>query len=126
MTKELWLVVWQSLGMGFAFLVPLALCRLADIAFGVASSFKIDDAKFDLRKLLSGVVNTAILLAGLACLITGVTMIPELMKNYGVQIVDADLLGEIVDGVMIVSTIVVSALTYGRDAYNKFKNLLVK
>lgn len=126
MTKELWIVVWQSLCMGFAFLIPLALCRLADIAFGVVSSFKFEGIKFNWKKLLSGVFSTAILLAGLACLISGVTMIPELIKNYSIQIVDAEILGEIVDGVMIASTIIISALTYGKDAFAKFKSLIIK
>ena len=124
MTNEILITVLQGLIMGFAFLVPLALCRIADIAFGVASSFKIKDLKFDWVKLVSGIINTLILLAGLACLIAGVTMIPELMKYYNVQILDTDILSDIVDGFMIVSTITISALTYGKDAYVKFKNLL--
>lgn len=126
MTQELWITVWQSLIMGFAFLVPFAFCRIADIAFGAVLASKFDSLVFDYKKLLKGILYTIVTLIGLACLIAGVTMIPELLKYYNVTIVDATALKDIIDVVMIISTIVVSAYTYGKDAFAKFKMLLQK
>lgn len=126
MTKELWITVWQSLLMGFAFLVPFAFCRLADIAFGAVLATKLDNLTFDWKKFFKGIGYTLITLIGLACLIAGITMIPELLEFYQIEIIDTDALGEIINVVMIVSTTITAALTYGRDAYDKFKQLISK
>ena len=126
MTQELWFAVWQSLVMGFAFLVPFAFCRVADIAFGAVLASKLDNLVFDYKKLLKGILYTIVTLIGLACLIAGITMIPELLQYYNVTVVDATALKDIIDVIMIISTIVVSAYTYGKDAYTKFKTLLQK
>lgn len=123
MTNELWVAVLQNLIMGFAFLVPLAFCRIADIAFGTLAAFKLENLKFDWRKFVTGIVATLIMLIGLACLITGITMIPELLKYYNIQIVDTEVLNDTIDIVMILATFVGSALTYGKDAFVKAKEI---
>lgn len=124
MTNEIWTAVWQSLVMGFAFLIPFALCRFADIAFGVYGSIKIESLSFNWKKFLAGVLSTFIVLVGLAALIAGITMIPQLLAYYEVDFVDTEVVGEMINVIMIISTIVVAGLTYGRDAYNKFKTII--
>lgn len=124
MTTEIWIKVWQSLVMGFAFLIPFAFCRAADIGFGAVLASKLDNLTFDFKKFFKGILYTFVTLISLACLITGITMIPELLNYY--DITDTDILKNSIDVIMIVATIVVSAITYGKDAYEKFKRLIEK
>mgnify|MGYP003610020415 CR=1 FL=1 len=124
MTTELWIKVWQSLVMGFVFLIPFAFCRLADIGFGAVLASKLDNLTFDKQKLFKGIVYTIFTLLSLACLIAGITMIPILLEYY--NITNTDALKDAVDVTLIISTVVVSSVTYGKDAYEKFKTLLEK
>ncbi|MEG2381615.1 MAG: hypothetical protein RSB38_07970 [Oscillospiraceae bacterium] len=124
MKNELLLAILQSLNMGFAFLIPLILCRVADITFGVVASFKLENLKFDWKKLLSSIFATFVTLIGLACLLSGITMIPELLKYYNIELVDAEALQGVIDVAVIVGTFTVAAYTYGKDAFNKLKTII--
>lgn len=110
--------------MGFAFLVPFALCRLADISFGAVIASKLDNLQFDYKKFIKGILYTAVILVGLACLIAGITMIPELMKYYNITLIDTEVLKNVIDIIIIISTIIGSTITYGKDAFDKFKILI--
>lgn len=124
MTLLLWALVFKSIITGFAFLVPFAFFRTADISFGVVLALKLDSMRFDKKKFWQGILYTLITLFGLACLIAGITMIPPLLEYYKITAVDVTAFKGVLDVTIIISSIVMSAITYGKDAFDKFKLLL--
>ncbi len=121
MVLFLWKAVWQSLIMGFAFLIPFALCRTADIALGAVLASKLDSLTFDKKKLWRGIKYTLVALFGIACLLAGITMIPPLLEYYKATAVDMTAVKSDLNKIMIASTIALSAVTYGKDAFEKLK-----
>lgn len=113
-------LVISNIKMVLAFMVPFLCMRFADICFGVILSFKDSNLNFDWKKLLNGVVWGVIIGIGMIMLISGIVILPELLKEYSISIIDSEALGSMVDMLSVVGIIVTSVVTYGKDAYSKF------
>jgi len=108
------------------FLLPLVFCRIADIIFGSVIAYKSETITFDFKVILKSIVKTLLILIGLACLVSGVVMLPELIKKYGNDMINTDVLKEFITIVTIISTLALAAVSYGKDAFLKFKSLIIK
>ena len=108
------------------FLLPLVFCRTADIIFGSVIAYKSETIKFDFKVIIKSIVKTLLILIGLACLVSGVVMLPELIKKYGNDMINTDVLKEFITIVTIISTLALAAVSYGKDAFLKFKSIIIK
>ena len=108
------------------FLLPLVFCRTADIIFGSVIAYKSETITFDFKVIIKSIVKTLLILIGLACLVSGVVMLPELIKKYGNDMINTDVLKEFITIVTIISTLALAAVSYGKDAFLKFKSLIIK
>lgn len=108
------------------FLLPLVFCRTADIIFGSVIAYKSETITFDFKVIIKSIVKTLLILIGLACLVSGVVMLPELIKKYGNDMINTDILKEFITIVTIISTLAIAAVSYGKDAFLKFKSLIIK
>lgn len=121
---KIWDSVVYNLGMVAWFMLPLILCRCADICFGAVNAWKDITKTFDWKKILDGVISSAIMVFGLALLVSGVVSLPSIMEYYNFNVVDTDVLSDMINVVIIVTLLIATTVTYGKDAFLKLKTLL--
>ena len=122
--KELWQVILYNLIMAAYFLVPLALCRFADITFGAITAYKSSTLVFDWKKFGKSIITSLMMIVGIASLICGVVTLPAIMEYYEITIVDVEILKQIITATMVVLVLIFTTVTYGKDAYDKLVGLL--
>lgn len=119
-------VIVKNIVMVAWFLFPLTLCRASDIIFGSLIAYKSIDIEFDYKVILESVIRTVLMLVGLALFVCGVVSLPEIMKTYEVTLVNPDVLSEIINIAMVVTLLVATTVTYGKDAFEKLNVILGK
>lgn len=119
-------VIMKNIVMVAWFLFPLTLCRASDIIFGSLIAYKSIDIKFDYKVILESVMRTVLMLVGLALFVCGVVSLPEIMKSYNVTLVNPDVLSEMINIAMVVTLLVATTVTYGKDAFEKLTVILGK
>lgn len=118
--------VIYNLGMVAWFMLPLILCRMADICFGAVNAWKNIAQKFDRKKLLNSLISSGIMLIGIAFLVSGVVSLPVIMEYYKIDVVDTSVLSDMINVAIIVTLLIATTVTYGKDAFSKLKELLGK
>ena len=112
-------LILENIVMVFVFMIPFVFVRLSDICFGIVLSFKDINLNFDWKKLLRGLLWSIIIILGIGLLASGIVSLPELMKMYNIDFVDVDSMSQLINVFSIISIIVTSIITYGKDAYLK-------
>ena len=101
------------------FLIPLVLTRIADICFGAILSVKDSNQKFDIKKLLFGILNSLVIVLGIFCLVSGLSALPTILDVFDITLVDPEALSSLIDVASIIGILVTTIITYGKDCYNK-------
>ena len=106
-------------------LVLLVLFRVSDILFGVALAKK-KKISFNWKKFLLGIFYTLCAVVGLATLVTGLSMVIPIINYCGIvtdETVNQTL--DVINVAAICTTIlVVSIVTYGKSAFEKFNTFI--
>lgn len=106
-------------------LMLLVLFRVSDILFGVALAKK-KKISFNWKKFLLGIFYTLCAVIGLATLVTGLSMVIPIINYCGIvtdETVNQTL--DVINVVAICTTIlVVSIVTYGKSAFEKFNTFI--
>lgn len=99
--------------------------RVSDILFGVALAKK-KKISFNWKKFLLGIFYTLCAVVGLATLVTGLSMVIPIINYCGIvtdETVNQTL--DVINVVAICTTIlVVSIVTYGKSAFEKFNTFI--
>ena len=106
-------------------LILLLFFRVADMLFGIANAKK-QKIVFNKKKFLWGLFYTLCFVAGLATFVTAVSMVIPVIK-YCQLVADESILKtlDVINvTVMSLSILTVSVVTYGKDAYDKFKQFI--
>ena len=123
--KEILQTVIQNLETVGLCLMLLVLFRVSDILFGVALAKK-KKISFNWRKFLLGIFYTLCAVVGLATLVTGLSMVIPIINYCGIvtdETVNQTL--DVINVVAICTTIlVVSIVTYGKSAFEKFNTFI--
>lgn len=101
------------------FLIPLALTRIADICFGAILSVKDGNQKFDIKKLLLGILNSLVIILGIFCLVSGLSVLPTVLDVFDITLVDPEALSSLIDVASIIGILITTIITYGKDCYDK-------
>lgn len=123
---NIWNEISKNLVMVMWFMLPLTLCRLADILFGAVNAWKSLYDKFNSTKLKNSIISSAIMLLGMLCLVSGIVSLPAIMQYYNIDIIDTNLLNDMLNIVVVVTLLITTAITYGKDAFDKLSKLLKK
>ena len=123
--KEILQTVIQNLETVGLCLMLLVLFRVSDILFGVALAKK-KKISFNWKKFLLGIFYTLCAVVGLATLVTGLSMVIPIINYCGIvtdETVNQTL--DVINVVAICTTIlVVSTVTYGKSAFEKFNTFI--
>ena len=106
-------------------LMLLVLFRVSDILFGVALAKK-KKISFNWKKFLLGIFYTLCAVVGLSTLVTGLSMVIPIINYCGIvtdETVNQTL--NVINVVAICTTVlVVSIVTYGKSAFEKFNTFI--
>lgn len=123
--KEILQTVIQNLETVGLCLMLLVLFRVSDILFGVALAKK-KKISFNWKKFSLGIFYTLCAVVGLATLVTGLSMVIPIINYCGIvtdETVNQTL--DVINVVAICTTIlVVSIVTYGKSAFEKFNTFI--
>ena len=123
--KEILQTVIQNLETVGLCLMLLVLFRVSDILFGVALAKK-KKISFNWKKFLLGIFYTLCAVVGLTTLVTGLSMVIPIINYCGIvtdETVNQTL--DVINVVAICTTIlVVSIVTYGKSAFEKFNTFI--
>lgn len=108
------------------FLYPMVAARLSDIIFGGLIAWRSDTIVFSWRKIAKSIAVGILMLIGLALFVTSIVSLPEILEMYNITFIDTGTLSQLVDITVVVGLLVTTAITYGRDAYEKLLKLLGK
>lgn len=124
MIFELFNNILYNIQMILWFILPLILCRLADILFGSITAYKSIDLEFNLKKMINSIICSIVMIVGIILLISGIVALPEIMEYYNIKLIDTEILKDLVNILMVITLLVGTTITYGKDALNKLSALL--
>jgi len=120
--NELIEILKDNLTMVFAFVLLLGLARTADICLGSAIAYKDIALSFDYHKILKSMVYS--ILAGIGVILVTITisLFPEFLKLYNIQIVDDDTMNMLTN-ITIIGIILTATIRRIKDCITKLQLL---
>jgi len=122
--KEIMNIVINTLTMVGVFLIPMVLVRFADILFGILIANKTINQIFEFKKLARGIITSLGFMIALGSLVSGFCVLPYLLTYYNIDFIDLTKFEYFSNYAIIFVIVTVTIVTYGKDAFAKFKTLL--
>ena len=118
-------IACENLIMVGAFLIPLAMMRVADIILGIVIAKK-QKIKWDWKKFLWGVFYTICFLLSIALFTTSISMIIPLTSIFGIIIDETTMtaLNDINTIAICVTALTITVVSYGKDCFKKIETLM--